>query len=143
MAWSYEMLLFSKYFENFNNQLGVIFSRWYSRLTRVIFNYNARVRSSIIEYRKMMLWNSGDELDGDTYFRTWLLFHYVFSFRDKFLWLSSCMLLMLLRYSDDVCINKYSFIVCKNHWISIIFYSAAMVRFCHFFLFSLLLPLLL
>ena len=45
------MLLFSKDFWNFNNQLGVIFSRWYSRLTRVLFNCNARVRPSIIGYR--------------------------------------------------------------------------------------------
>ena len=48
MAWSYEILLFSKDFWNFNDQFGCIIISWYSRLTRMLFHYNARVRPSII-----------------------------------------------------------------------------------------------
>ena len=43
--------VFQRTFETLIIQLSVIFSRWYSRLTRVLFNCNARVRPSIIEYR--------------------------------------------------------------------------------------------
>ena len=39
---------FQKNFGTLIINLSVVFSRWYSRLTRVLFNYNARVRPSII-----------------------------------------------------------------------------------------------
>ena len=52
MAWSYKMLLFSKDFETLIIKSSVISSRWDSRMTRVLFNYNARVGPSIIGYRK-------------------------------------------------------------------------------------------
>ena len=48
MAWSYELLLFFKGFLKLNNQLSVIFSRWYSRLTQVLFHDIVRVRPGII-----------------------------------------------------------------------------------------------
>ena len=39
-------------------------------------------------------------------------------------------------YSDDVICKHIYLILCKDHLLSIIFYSAAMVRFCCCFLFS-------
>ena len=39
-------------------------------------------------------------------------------------------------YSDDVIYKQIYLILSKDHLLSIIFYSAAMVRFCCCFLFS-------
>ena len=127
------MLLFSKDFWNFNNQLGVIFSRWYSRLTRVLFNYNARVRPSIIEY---MIWCCGAQ---ETSWMTIRILVFVYTY---FRCLSCCVFIacywceLWLMYSDDVMyVNRYIWFLSKDYLLSIIFYSAAMVRFWCWFCF--------
>ena len=116
MAWSYEMLLFSKDFWNFNNQLGVIFSRWYSRLTRVLFNCNARVRPSIIEYR---IWCCGAQ---ETSWRTIrisvLVYLYIFCCLSCCVDIVCCWCELWLMYSDDVIyVNRYIWF-----WVKIIYY---------------------
>ena len=78
MAWSYEMLLFSKDFETLIINLSVIFSRWFSRLTRVLF-YMMLGSDRDKQVQDMMLWSSGDELDDDTYSRTCYYFSAVYS----------------------------------------------------------------
>src|SRR5574338_908779 len=83
----------SKDFWNFNNQLGVFMMRWYSRLTRVLFYYNARVRPSIFQDR--LLWSSGEELESETYF--------------SYLYYSAAVIVVLTDCLDiDDCIMTYS-----------------------------------
>ena len=134
------MLLFSKDFWNFNNQLGVIFSRWYSRLTRVLFNCNARVRPSIIGYR---IWCCGAQETSWMTIRTSVLVYIYFVVLSNCV--SSCMLLMLnydwctlMMYSVNILYKQIYFSVwVKICFVYIIFYSAAMwdsdVVFCFFF----------
>ena len=113
--------------------MGAIFSRWYSRLTRVLFNYNARVRPSIIEYRKRCC---GAQETSWMTIRIVVLVIYIFRC------LSCCVFIVCywcelwLMYSDDVIYKQIYLILSKDHLSSIIFYSAAMVRFCCWFLFS-------
>ena len=116
MAWSYEMLLFSKDFWNFNNQLGVIFSRWYCRLTWVLFSCNARVRPSIIGYR---IWCCGAQETSWMMIRILVLVYISFSAV-----LSCCVPIVCywcelwLMYSDDVkYVNRYIWF-----WVKIIYY---------------------
>jgi len=87
----------------------------------------------------MMLWSSGDELDDDTYIRT--CFIYIFRC------LSCCVSWVVvyplydidvelwLMYSDDVIYKQIYLILSKDYLLSIIFYSAAMVRFWCWFCF--------
>ena len=122
-----------KGFWNFNNQFECDFSRWYSRLTRVLFNGNARVRPSIIEY---MIWCCGAQETSWMTIRTPVLV-YIYSVV-LFSCILSCMragydycqlCVMWLMYSDDVMYKHIYLFLCKDHLLSIIFYSAAMVRF--------------
>ena len=128
------MLLFSKDFWNFNNQLGVIFSRWYSRLTRVLFDYNARVTLSIIGCR---IWCYGAQKTSWMSIRTLVLVYiYIPLFE---LLCIHCMLLMWpvtdVLWWCNICKLIY-LILSKDYLLSIIFYSAAMVRFwCGFIFF--------
>ena len=126
------MLLFSKDFWNFNNQLGVIFSRWYSRLTRVLFNCNARVRPSIIGYR---IWCCGAQETSWMTIRIVVLVIYIPLFE---LLCIHCMLLMWavidVLWWCNICKQIY-LILSKDYLFSIIFYSAAMVRFWCWFCF--------
>ena len=105
----------SKDFWNFNNQLGVIFSRWFSRLTRVLFNCNAWVRPSIIGYR---IWCCGAQETSWLTIRTSVLICIYSAV------LSCCVSIVCywcelwLMYSDDVIyVNWYIWF-----WVKIIYY---------------------
>ena len=130
---------FQKDFWNFNNQWSVIFSHWYSRLCRMLFNCNARVRPSIIGYRKGCC--EAQETSRMTICTSVLDYYFtVYSVLRTSLYdcpvvcYWCCWTLML--YSDDVMYKQIYLFLCKDHLLSIIFYSAAMVRFCVVFLFS-------
>ena len=95
--------------------MGVIFSRWYSRLTRVLFNCNAQVRPSIIEYR---IWCCGAQ---ETSWMTIRILVFVYTY---FRCLSCCVFIacywceLWLMYSDDVMyVNRY---IC--FWVKFIYY---------------------
>ena len=80
-----------------------------------------------------MLWSSGDELDDDTYSRTCYIYIPLFE-----LLCTHCMLLMWavtdVLWWCNVCKQIY-LILSKDYLLSIIFYSAAMVRFWCWFCF--------
>ena len=110
-----------KGFWNFNNQLDVIFSRWYSRLTRVLFNCNARVRPSIIGYRIRCCGAQETSWMTITYSRTYI---YISAAFELLCTLSCCVSIVLywcelwLMYSDDVMyVNRYIWF-----WVKIIYY---------------------
>src|SRR5574338_872964 len=88
-----DAFVFQRIFETLIISLDVFMMRWYSRLTRVLFYYNARVRPSIFQDR--LLWSSEEELESETYF--------------SYLYYSAAVIVVLTDCLDiDDCIMTYS-----------------------------------
>ena len=114
------------------------FSRWFSRLIRVLFHYDARVRPSISGLRFGCYGAQETSWMTKTYLRTCLFIPLCMGtcyYNCPFWWLYTLMI---------VSVKLFRFLLYKNLLLSIIFCSAAIVRFWFvfsFFLPSLLLPL--